>query len=73
MRIAAGLALAGVLFASGCDGAADTAPACPKPIHYDRATLDKIQAAIEKLPRDSILHQVLTDYENERDDLRFCK
>jgi hypothetical protein len=25
------------------------------------------------LPRDNILHQVMTDYENERDDLRFCR
>ncbi|MBV8890323.1 MAG: hypothetical protein JO267_01890 [Alphaproteobacteria bacterium] len=46
---------------------------CPKPIVYDKATLDKIQKALEALPPDSILHQTMEDYENERDDLRFCK
>ena len=29
--------------------------------------------ARQALPKDSILHQVLIDYENERDDLRFCR
>lgn len=72
MRIAAGLAVAAVLLTAGCAGTEHRADACPKPVYYSAATLDKIQAAIEKLPPDSILHEVLTDYENERDDLRFC-
>ena len=62
-----GLALA--LLAGGCGSAGK----CPKPIVYDDASLKQIQAALKALPPDNILHQVLSDYENERDDLRFCK
>lgn len=69
MRARAGLALAVALLAGGCAGASK----CPKPVVYDDATLKEIQKAIAALPKDSILHQVMTDYENERDDLRFCK
>ena len=61
------------LLAAGCGGQSGAAK-CPKPITYDDATLKKIEKAREKLPKDSILLQVLEDYENERDDLRFfCK
>ena len=44
-----------------------------RPLNDYDATLKKIQTARGALPRDSILLQVLEDYENERDDLRFCK
>ena len=40
---------------------------------YSDAQLTEIQKARQALPKDSILHQVLIDYENERDDLRFCR
>ncbi len=70
MRFAAGVALASALFAGGCGSSASK---CPRPIAYDEATLKKIEKAREALPRDSILLQLLEDYENERDDLRFCK
>jgi hypothetical protein len=69
MRFGAGVALACVLLAGGCGGASK----CPKPIVYDEATLKKIEKAREALPRNSILLQLLEDYENERDDLRFCR
>jgi hypothetical protein len=46
---------------------------CPKPVTYDETTLREIQKALTALPRDNILHQVMSDYETERDDLRFCK
>ena len=69
MRYGAGVALACVLLAGGCGGASK----CPKPIVYDEATLKKIEKAREALPRNSILLQLLEDYENERDDLRFCR
>jgi hypothetical protein len=69
MRFGAGVALACVLLAAGCGSTSK----CPKPIVYDEATLKKIEKAREALPRDSILLQLLEDYENERDDLRFCK
>jgi uncharacterized lipoprotein len=70
MRAGMGAALAMILLVSGCGSASK----CPKPVAYDDATLKKIEKAREKLPKDSILLQLLEDYENERDDLRFfCK
>jgi hypothetical protein len=70
MRYGAGVVLALALLAGGCGTSASR---CPRPIAYDDATLKKIEKAREALPKDSILLQVLEDYENERDDLRFCK
>jgi hypothetical protein len=67
MRSTAGLALAMALLAGGCSSK------CPIPIAYDEDTLKAIQAALEKLPRDSILLRIMQDYEMERDDLRFCR
>jgi hypothetical protein len=64
-----GWAVAAALLLQGRGGG----PKCPKPVVYDDATLKKIQEARAALPRDSILLRVLEDYENERDDLRFCK
>ena len=69
MRFGAWLALALALLACGCGSTSK----CPKPIVYDDATLKKIDKARAALPRDSILLQLLEDYENERDDLRFCR
>jgi hypothetical protein len=46
---------------------------CPRPVVYDEATLKAIQEALSNLPLDSILRSVMHDYENERDDLRFCR
>ena len=45
---------------------------CPKPVAYDEPTLKKISQALRALPSDNVLHQAMEDYENERDDLRFC-
>ena len=75
MRGAAGLALAACLLAAGCGGGDEPPPGrgCPIPVHYDKATLDRIQAELEKLPPTSALRQAMTDYETERDDLRFCR
>lgn len=75
MRVTAALVVAACLLMAGCgDKDQDAAPqtGCPIPVHYDKATLDKVQAALDKLPPDSILRQVMSDYEQERDDLRFC-
>ncbi len=71
MRWTAGAALGFVLLVGGCSGESH-ASRCPTPVHYDDATLKRIEKAREALPKDSILLQVLEDYENERDDLRFC-
>ena len=78
MRATISVALAAALAVSGCSGmgrGGGPGPErkCPVPIPYSKAQLDDIQKAIEALPKDSILHQVMRDYENERDDLRFCK
>jgi len=64
------MALALALVAGGCGSSPSK---CPKPVVYDDAMLKKIEKAREALPKDSILLQVLEDYENERDDLRFCR
>jgi hypothetical protein len=69
MRPAAVVALAFALLAGGCGSPSK----CPQPVVYDDATLKKIDKARAALPRDSILLQLLEDYENERDDLRFCR
>jgi hypothetical protein len=69
MRRQAALALGMAFLACGCAGNSK----CPTPVRYDDATLSKIQKAREALPKDSILHQVMADYETERDDLRFCR
>ena len=46
---------------------------CPVPVAYDDATDKKIQQALDALPKDSVLHKVMQDYELERDNLRLCK
>ena len=63
--------LAVLLAVAGC-GTRSTACNCPKPVAYDEPTLKKISEALRALPTDSVLHQAMEDYENERDDLRFC-
>jgi hypothetical protein len=65
-------ALAAVVNVTGCTSTGSTACQCPKPIAYDDATLKKITQALRALPRDNVLHEAMDDYENERDDLRFC-
>ena len=74
MALRAGMAavtLAVVLAVAGC-GTRPTACKCPKPVAYDELTLKKISEALRALPTDNVLHQAMEDYENERDDLRFC-
>jgi hypothetical protein len=46
---------------------------CPVPTSYDDATMHRIQQALDALPPDSVLRQVLKDYETERDNLRMCE
>ena len=65
-------ALATVLVVAGCSSLRSTACQCPKPVAYDEATLKKISQALRALPSENVLHQAMEDYENERDDLRFC-
>jgi hypothetical protein len=67
------VALAAVLAVVGCNTARSTACQCPKPVVYDENTLSKISQALRALPPDNVLLQAMEDYENERDDLRFCQ
>jgi len=65
-------ALAVIVIMSGCSSTGSTACRCPKPVAYDDATLHQISQALRALPPDNVLHRAMEDYENERDDLRFC-
>jgi hypothetical protein len=65
-------ALSVVLALASCSSAPTGACQCPKPVAYDEPTLKKISQALRALPADNVLHQAMEDYENERDDLRFC-
>ena len=76
MRATACLGLAAALLAAGCSGSGSSSTAerrCPVPVHYTKQQYDEIQKAMKALPKDSILLQTMQDYEQERDDLRFCK
>jgi hypothetical protein len=65
-------ALSMLIAATGCSGTETAACQCPKPVAYDEDTLTKISQALRALPPDNVLRQAMEDYENERDDLRFC-
>jgi hypothetical protein len=65
-------AIIAVLVFTGCTGTRDTSGKCPKPVAYDEPTLKEISQALRALPSDNVLHRAMEDYENERDDLRFC-
>ena len=65
--------LTAVLAVVGCSAARSTACQCPKPVAYDDDTLSKISKALRALPPDNVLLRAMEDYENERDDLRFCQ
>jgi hypothetical protein len=61
-----------VLVFTGCAGTRDTSCKCPQPVAYEEPTLKEISQALRALPSDNVLHRAMEDYENERDDLRFC-
>lgn len=65
-------AFAALIAVAGCSSTRTTACQCPKPVAYDDDTLTKISQALRALPEDNVLRQAMEDYENERDDLRFC-
>jgi hypothetical protein len=66
------VSLVALLVVAGCGTTRSTACRCPKPVAYDEPTLQKISQALRALPAENVLHQAMEDYENERDDLRFC-
>jgi hypothetical protein len=71
-RVFRDAAIAAILVLTGCSAARDASCKCPKPVAYDEATLKEISQALRALPSDNVLHRAMEDYENERDDLRFC-
>ena len=73
MVSSAGMGFAAVLILAGCGSTCSPTCQCPKPVAYDEATLKRISQALRALPVDNVLHQAMEDYENERDDLRFCQ
>jgi hypothetical protein len=72
-NVRTGIVLAAVVALVGCTTARSTACQCPKPVAYDEDTLKQISQALRALPPDNVLLQAMEDYENERDDLRFCQ
>jgi hypothetical protein len=66
-------ALSALVMLASCISTRTGACQCPKPVAYDEPTLKKISQALRALPADNVLHQAMEDYENERDDLRFCR
>lgn len=70
---AAVAAFSTVLVLASCSQMSANTCQCPKPVAYDDPTLKKISQALRALPADNVLHQAMEDYENERDDLRFCR
>ena len=72
-NVRTGIVLAAVVALVGCTTARPTACQCPKPVAYDEDTLKKISQALRALLPDNVLLQAMEDYENERDDLRFCQ
>jgi hypothetical protein len=45
---------------------------CPEPVHYSNAQIKAISAALRALPDNNPLQQAMSDYEDERDNLRIC-
>lgn len=70
---AAGLAaLIGLAGCAGASGPGATACRCPQPVHYSDAQIKAITAALRALPDNNPLQQAMSDYEDERDNLRIC-
>ena len=68
-------ALAAVSLAlAGCGSQQRTAdaPRCPQVVNYSDAQLGAIQASINKLPKNDALRGAMSDYEQLRDDARYC-
>jgi len=71
-RLAGVLALLSLGLA-GCDTAAqEEVVQCPEVVNYTDRQLDAIQASINRLPKNDPLRGAMTDYEQLRDDARYC-
>ncbi len=69
--IAATLALSSLALA-GCTAPHRPSVQCPQVVTYTDAQLDAIQQSINRLPKNDPLRGAMADYEQLRDDARFC-
>ena len=68
---AATLALSSLALA-GCAASHRPPVQCPQVVAYTDAQLDAIQQSINRLPKNDPLRGAMADYEQLRDDARFC-
>jgi hypothetical protein len=60
------------LVLAACAGPQRPAVKCPQVVNYTDAQLDAIQQSINRLPKNDPLRGAMSDYEQLRDDARFC-
>lgn len=72
MSLAALAAMSLALAGCGSQPRAADAPRCPQVVNYSDAQLTAIQASINKLPKNDALRGAMSDYEQLRDDARYC-
>jgi hypothetical protein len=70
-RLAGVLALLSLGLA-GCGTSSQPEVQCPQVVKYTDAQLDAIQASINRLPKNDPLRGAMSDYEQLRDDARYC-
>lgn len=70
-RLATALAVLSLTLA-GCDTTSQREVQCPQIVKYTDAQLDAIQASINRLPKNDPLRGAMSDYEQLRDDARYC-
>jgi hypothetical protein len=70
-RVASVLALLSLALA-GCGTSSEPEVQCPQVVKYTDAQLDAIQASINRLPKNDPLRGAMSDYEQLRDDARYC-
>ncbi len=70
-RLASAFALLSLALA-GCGTTTEPDVQCPQVVKYTDAQLDAIQASINHLAKNDPLRGAMSDYEQLRDDARYC-
>lgn len=70
--IGAALAVLSLALASCAGSPRQAAVQCPQVVNYTDAQLDAIQQSINRLPKNDPLRGAMSDYEQLRDDARYC-